>query len=62
MPYIQVPLHTLIWLTRDPTGIWSLSAAHGLSAECVDTYRPKPMNCELGRTNEEALLTVPTHY
>jgi broad specificity phosphatase PhoE len=62
MPYIQVPLHTLIWLTKDSSEQeWSVSAVR-LAVDCVDTFRPKPKNCGLDRTNEEALLTVPTHY
>jgi len=42
LPYIEVPLHTVIWLMQDEeTGKWSVSYVR-LPVECVDTFRPKP--------------------
>ncbi|CAL8147817.1 unnamed protein product [Orchesella dallaii] len=62
LPYIEVPLHTVIWLIQDEdTGKWSVSYVR-LPVECVDTFRPKPQNCNLQRSESDALETVPTHY
>lgn len=30
--------------------------------DCVDTNRPKPTDCSLNRSAEEALKTVPAHF
>ncbi|ODN06285.1 6-phosphofructo-2-kinase/fructose-2,6-bisphosphatase [Orchesella cincta] len=62
LPYIEVPLHTVIWLMQDEeTGKWSVSYVR-LPVDCVDTFRPKPQNCNLQRSESDALETVPTHY
>lgn len=57
LPYLRVPLHTLIKLTPVAYGCevehidWDISA--------VDTYRPPPPILEMNRTAMEALATVP---
>lgn len=42
LPYIQVPLHTVMWLMQnEDSGEWSVSHVR-LPVECVDTFRPRP--------------------
>jgi 6-phosphofructo-2-kinase/fructose-2,6-biphosphatase len=61
-PYIQVPLHTIIWLSKSRDDEeWEVHVVQ-MPIECVDTFRPKPINCCPERTTQDALTTVPTHY
>ncbi|XP_059477175.1 6-phosphofructo-2-kinase/fructose-2,6-bisphosphatase-like isoform X2 [Neocloeon triangulifer] len=60
LPYLDVPLHTVMKLTTD--GNDSTFELIRLPIECVDTYRHKPQNCSVLRKQEEALITVPSHY
>lgn len=60
LPYLRVPLHTVIKLTP---------VAYGCKVEyipipvlAVDTHRHKPLNVDKNRSSEEALITVPTHF
>ncbi|GLH12403.1 6-phosphofructo-2-kinase/fructose-2, 6-bisphosphatase [Gryllus bimaculatus] len=60
LPYLDVPLHTLIKLTSD--GYNFNIEFIKLPIECVDTYRRQPSNCATDRTTQDALLTVPSHF
>ncbi|PNF19507.1 6-phosphofructo-2-kinase/fructose-2,6-bisphosphatase [Cryptotermes secundus] len=60
LPYINVPLHTLIKITTD--GYNCHMECTKLNVECVDTYRKQPKNCSADRTTDDALLTVPSHF
>ncbi|XP_049950309.1 6-phosphofructo-2-kinase/fructose-2,6-bisphosphatase-like [Schistocerca serialis cubense] len=60
LPYINVPLHTVIKLTSD--GYHYKMECTRLPVECVDTYRQQPKNCSPDRTTQDALITVPSHY
>lgn len=60
IPYIHVPLHTIIKLTLQ--GYNYNMETIKMPIECVDTNRAKPMNCSEGRSAEEALMTLPAHY
>lgn len=60
LPYINVPLHTLIKITTH--GYNCHMECTKLNVECVDTYRKQPKNCTAGRTADDALLTVPSHF
>lgn len=59
LPYLKIPLHTVIKLKIADTGI---SMEHcRLPVDCVDTHRPKPENCDLDRKFEDACHTIPYH-
>ncbi|CAH0389089.1 unnamed protein product [Bemisia tabaci] len=60
LPYINVPLHTIIKLTT--FGYKCKMEVIKLDVECVDTYRHQPKNCSVERSPEDALLTVPAHF
>uniref|UniRef100_A0A1B6D337 6-phosphofructo-2-kinase domain-containing protein n=2 Tax=Clastoptera arizonana TaxID=38151 RepID=A0A1B6D337_9HEMI len=60
LPYINVPLHTIIKLTTE--GYKCRMEFIKLNVECVDTYRKQPKVCSVNRTNDDALLTVPSHF
>lgn len=60
LPYINVPLHTLIKIKID--GYNCHMECTKLNVECVDTYRKQPKNCLADRTTDDALLTVPSHF
>ncbi|XP_075225630.1 6-phosphofructo-2-kinase/fructose-2,6-bisphosphatase-like [Lycorma delicatula] len=60
LPYINVPLHTIIKLTTE--GYKCRLEFIKLNVECVDTYRKQPKNCSVQRTQDDALLTVPAHF
>ncbi|KAF4520444.1 hypothetical protein B566_EDAN004016 [Ephemera danica] len=60
LPYLDVPLHTIIKLTTE--GHESHLEFIRLPVECVDTYRQKPKNCSADRSQEDALMTVPSHF
>jgi len=59
LPYMEVPLHTVIKVTMNH-GQRQVEF-HRLPVDCVDTYRPKPSNCDISRNVQEACLTVPHH-
>lgn len=61
LPYEKVPLHTLFKVTLDPEEDVFLIEEVKMAVECVDTYRPKPSNCRVDRSIEEAIASVPTH-
>jgi hypothetical protein len=48
-------------LMQDDSEEWTMSHVR-LPVECVDTFRPRPKNCTLRRSESDALETVPTHY
>ncbi|KAJ8875930.1 hypothetical protein PR048_023838 [Dryococelus australis] len=60
LPYINVPLHTIIKLTTE--GYSCRLEFIKLPVECVDTYRQQPKNCSGTRSQKEALVTVPSHF
>ncbi|XP_065216558.1 6-phosphofructo-2-kinase/fructose-2,6-bisphosphatase-like [Planococcus citri] len=60
LPYINVPLHTIIKLTT--YGYKYKMEIIKLNVECVDTYRKKPQNCSVTRAPDDALKTVPSHF
>ncbi|CAG9839675.1 unnamed protein product [Diabrotica balteata] len=60
IPYIHVPLHTIIKLTLKGHS-YNMETIK-MPIECVDTNRAKPLNCSEDRTAEDALLTLPKHY
>ncbi|CAF4209066.1 unnamed protein product [Rotaria sp. Silwood2] len=53
LPYIKVPLHTVIKLT--PTAYGCMIEYIPLSVEAVNTHRSKPKNCDPNRPVAEAL-------
>ncbi|CAF4045269.1 unnamed protein product [Rotaria sordida] len=53
LPYIKVPLHTVIKLT--PMAYGCMMGRIPLSVETVNTYRNKPKNCEPNRAVSETL-------
>lgn len=60
IPYVHVPLHTIIKITLKGYG-YTMETVK-MPIECVDTNRAKPANCAIGRTTEDALLTLPLHF
>jgi hypothetical protein len=60
LPYVKIPLHTIIKVTMEEDGLNSLEFIN-VGVECVDTYRAKPSNCKVDRPLEEAIASVPTH-
>ncbi|XP_022252272.1 6-phosphofructo-2-kinase/fructose-2,6-bisphosphatase-like [Limulus polyphemus] len=60
LPYLRVPLHTVIKLT--PVAYGCEMKLFKLAIDAVDTHREKPMNCCKSRSTEEALMTVPLHF
>jgi len=60
LPYVQIPLHTVIKVTLDGLGSPVVSQER-LPVECVDTHRAKPDNCNSTRGRDQACLTVPLH-
>ncbi|XP_059619083.1 6-phosphofructo-2-kinase/fructose-2,6-bisphosphatase-like isoform X2 [Phlebotomus argentipes] len=60
VPYINVPLHTLL-VVRSRGYEFEVEPIP-LKVECVDTYRVQPQNCSPGRTDADALQTVPAHF
>ncbi|GAB0091336.1 6-phosphofructo-2-kinase [Sergentomyia squamirostris] len=60
VPYINVPLHTLLVVRS--SGYDFQVETMPLKIECVDTYRLQPQNCSPGRTDADALQTVPAHF
>lgn len=60
VPYINVPLHTIIKLTT--AGYKTHMEIIKLNIACVDTHRQQPKDCSVVRSPQEALVTVPGHY
>ena len=60
LPYEKVSLHTLFKVTLDDDGINMIEEIK-MAIDCVDTYRPKPTNCRVDRSIEEAIASVPAH-
>lgn len=60
IPYIHVPLHTIMKITLHGYS-YSVETVK-MPVDCVDTNRAKPVNCSVGRSAEDALLTLPAHY
>ena len=61
LPYEKVPLHTLFKVTLNADGINMIEEVK-MGIQCVDTYRAKPKNCQIDRTWEEAIQSVPVHF
>jgi len=59
LPYLKVPLHTVIKLT--PVAYGCLVEHIDLDVPSVDTHRPRPPSVDLDRSDEDALATVPAH-
>ena len=57
IPYLHIPLHTIVKLTLH--GHSYTMETVKMPIECVDTFRAKPTNCAVGRSSEDALLTLP---
>uniref|UniRef100_T1JAT7 6-phosphofructo-2-kinase domain-containing protein n=1 Tax=Strigamia maritima TaxID=126957 RepID=T1JAT7_STRMM len=55
LPYIRVPLHTIIKLT--PVAYGCKLEHIQIPIEAVDTHRERPSNVTIGRSSEEALYT-----
>lgn len=59
LPYLKVPLHTVIKLT--PVAYGCHMEKFDLHVPAVNTHREKPKNVSLNRQRDEALQTVPDH-
>ncbi|XP_036389164.1 6-phosphofructo-2-kinase/fructose-2,6-bisphosphatase-like isoform X2 [Megalops cyprinoides] len=59
LPYLKCPLHTVLKLT--PVAYGCKVESIFLNVEAVNTHRDKPVNVDVTRDPEEALLTVPEH-
>ncbi|KAJ8370129.1 hypothetical protein SKAU_G00101570 [Synaphobranchus kaupii] len=59
LPYLKCPLHTVLKLT--PVAYGCKVESIYLHVEAVNTHRNKPVNVDVTRDPEEALLTVPEH-
>ena len=59
LPYLRVPLHTLIKLT--PVAYGCRVEKIDLKVPAVNTHREKPKVVTVSRTSEDALETVPEH-
>jgi broad specificity phosphatase PhoE/predicted kinase len=59
LPYLKVPLHTVIKLT--PVAYGCKVDHISLGEEGIDTHRPRPKTTDVHRTWQEALATVPPH-
>lgn len=59
LPYLRVPLHTVLKLT--PVAYGCEMELFQLPIPAVDTHRDKPVNCDIHRSTEDALMTVPDH-
>ncbi|XP_072287230.1 6-phosphofructo-2-kinase/fructose-2,6-bisphosphatase 1 isoform X4 [Pyxicephalus adspersus] len=60
LPYLKCPLHTVLKLT--PVAYGCKVESIYLNIEAVNTHREKPLNVEVSRDPEEALVTVPEHF
>ncbi|XP_064155759.1 6-phosphofructo-2-kinase/fructose-2,6-bisphosphatase-like [Anguilla rostrata] len=59
LPYLKCPLHTVLKLT--PVAYGCKVESIFLNVEAVNTHRDRPVNVDVTRDPEEALLTVPEH-
>ncbi|XP_048840389.1 6-phosphofructo-2-kinase/fructose-2,6-bisphosphatase 1-like isoform X1 [Brienomyrus brachyistius] len=59
LPYLKCPLHTVLKLT--PVAYGCKVEPIFLNVEAVNTHRDRPINVDVTRDPEEALLTVPEH-
>ncbi|KAJ3586261.1 hypothetical protein NHX12_012661 [Muraenolepis orangiensis] len=59
LPYLRCPLHTVLKLT--PIAYGCKVETFCLNIDAVDTHRERPMNVDVSRDPEDALLTVPDH-
>nr|XP_015198268.1 PREDICTED: 6-phosphofructo-2-kinase/fructose-2,6-bisphosphatase-like isoform X5 [Lepisosteus oculatus] len=59
LPYLRCPLHTVLKLT--PVAYGCKVESIFLNIEAVNTHRDKPVNVDITRESEEALVTVPDH-
>jgi len=59
LPYLRVPLHTVIKLT--PVAYGCRVEKFDLKVPAVNTHREKPKIVSVTRTTEDALVTVPEH-
>ncbi|KAI1892155.1 hypothetical protein AGOR_G00130360 [Albula goreensis] len=59
LPYLKCPLHTVLKLT--PVAYGCKVESIFLNVEAVNTHRDKPVNVDVTRDPQEALLTVPEH-
>lgn len=59
LPYLRVPLHTVIKLT--PVAYGCRVEQFDLKVPAVNTHREKPKIVAVSRTAEDALMTVPEH-
>lgn len=60
LPYIKVPLHTIMKLT--PVAYGCEVEEFKIDVPCVDTHRQKPEKTDLDRSYDDAVETVPYHY
>lgn len=60
LPYLKVPLHTVIKLT--PVAYGCRMELVSLNIDAVNTHREKPKNVTTQRSVEDALETVPAHW
>ncbi|XP_078595002.1 6-phosphofructo-2-kinase/fructose-2,6-bisphosphatase-like isoform X13 [Branchiostoma floridae x Branchiostoma japonicum] len=60
LPYLKVPLHTVMKLT--PMAYGCKVESFYLNIEAVNTHRERPKNTDPLRKSEDALETVPDHY
>ena len=61
LPYLRVPLHTVIKLSLRQDQQEVEVEYHRLPVDCVDTFRPRPSNCDITRDITDACVTVPFH-
>ena len=60
LPYLRVPLHTVIKLT--PVAYGCRVEFISLNIDAVNTHRDKPEVTERKRSTTDALSTVPAHF
>jgi 6-phosphofructo-2-kinase/fructose-2,6-biphosphatase 2 len=56
MPYIHIPLHTVIQLTPKAYGCDELTESVGI--EAVDTHRPRPQHGQRGSYGDKAIMDI----
>uniref|UniRef100_A0A8C9VWF4 6-phosphofructo-2-kinase/fructose-2,6-biphosphatase 1 n=1 Tax=Scleropages formosus TaxID=113540 RepID=A0A8C9VWF4_SCLFO len=59
LPYLKCPLHTVLKLT--PVAYGCKVESVFLNVEAVNTHRDRPVNVDVSRDPQDALLTVPEH-
>ena len=53
VPYVKVPLHTILKVTFDSESSQNMVEYHHLPIECVDTYRPRKASVQLDEKKKE---------